>query len=44
MKFEDFRAVFGATVESESETPPTYFNIDLGNTDDGWLAAIKRGE
>ena len=44
MKFEDFRAVFGAAVESESETIPPYFNIDGASTDDAWLAAIKRGE
>ena len=44
MKFEDFRAVFGAAVESESGTTPPYFNIDLGDADEAWLAAIKRGE
>lgn len=44
MKFEDFRAVFGAVVGSESETTPPYVNIDLGDTDEAWLAAIKRGE
>lgn len=44
MKFEDFRAVFGAAVESKSETTPSHFGIDLGNMDDAWLAAIKRGD
>jgi hypothetical protein len=35
---------FGAAVEIKSETTPSHFNIDLGNMDEAWLAAIKRGD
>ena len=41
MNFDTFKAAFEI---NSKNAHPTYFNIDLGNNDDAWIAAIKRGE